>query len=364
VPGRIAFVPLLLSTSLAVAATAPAQPDITVDCSQPGASVRLDALLRAPGTPPGATIQLKGTCSGVFTTTATDLRLVGADPDAGIHGHLLARGPGELVLGRLKLSSSSGATQIGVVDASGPERSIGVFDCELDGAETGVQADGGARIRVRGSFIRASSYGVLALRHGSIHVEDSVVEGANQSGVSAFAGAAVQVTRSTIRDNWVGVWAENLATATLQDARVLGNDAAQLGLRDRSQAVLVGTTLGTAGTVSLGAFLEGASGLTVSTGTEVFGDVFARTGSSVWLEGGELHTSVVLQDFSHLRAVEATIEGTVQCESGADAVCGPGAVATTTGCPSAPANCSADTRGTRTPLPDLSLDRGRELREP
>jgi hypothetical protein len=320
----------------------------------------LQAALRRAG--PGHTDRVIGTCQGVFYTTGELVELVGRSPAESriANSALPVFGPGQMILRNLALVSSGRG-----LDVEGPGRLVSVEDCEIADNIEGILVERDARLVVRRSRVHSNTYGIMA--GGDVSV--FVIEGSlrdNSMGVYLGDKSRLELQNTELRGNDVGVLAQTLCSVVVSGTTFLDNGDAHIGVTDRSTVELADSIVGQPGDptgVSLGADIDSRIGIYFQAPGTIYGPLYALQGSKLTVQGATLHDGVKLQDFSWAKLTDATVLGTVLCQTGSDTICAENSSAAVSGCGPVSASCSgAPAPSLETPrfLKAPSLDHGKK----
>jgi len=262
--------------------------ELTVDCSQEGASISAALAQQADK----LIVSIAGTCVERVTIGRDDVTLQGVGTDPTIMA----------------------APDVGVaVDISGAQRVI-LRDLSLTGAgvaRTVLRANNGASVDAQNLRITGGSIGLDVGGNALVHVTDSEIANNNFIGVNVGSGASATVLKSSIVDNggwglWVEVGVAQMFESTVARHRNAGlvafDSLAQFGLctlEDNGQGIvafLSHVDLGRSVMTGNGIELGGGSSAFVSDeisiqsnngGIRVYGGSHLALGGSVTIDGGQ-----------------------------------------------------------------------------
>jgi hypothetical protein len=231
----------------------------------------------------------------------------------------------------------------------GPGRAVVVESCEIMGNFDAVVVESGTSLYLYNSQVRSNEGGING-EDVRVFVTDGAIS-ENYGGVFLNGYSTLDLQHVEVRGNHSGgVFAQTLSTVTAANTTFLDNGRAHVSLVDRSAFTVRASNVGQPGDATgLSIFAGDGSRATIvfdelSPGI-VYGKVHAAGGSNVVVQGGTLHDGADLEDFSWAKLTDATVEGTISCQTGSDAICAGNASATVSGCGPVSSSC------TGTPVP-------------
>lgn len=297
-----------------------------------------------------ARINVIGTCVGTFFTKGDGIEIVGRSPAesriraiGSTSNALFVNGPGQLNVRNLAFVDSGFGLRI-----DGPGRTVVVEGCEITGNADGVLAWQGATLVLRDSRVRSNDLLGVSVDNARVFVSGGAISD-NGTGVYLNGNGTLELQNAELRGNHsMGVQAQTLSTVTASHTTFLDNGEGHAGLVDRSALIVVDSTFGQPGDATgLSIFAGDDSRATIEFRSPgiVYGRVRAIGGSNVVLQGGTLHDGASLEEFSWAKVTDATVEDTILCQSGSDAICAGSTSASVYGCGPVSSSC------TGTPVP-------------
>lgn len=325
---------LVLAVVFAIPAIAGGPIEIPVDCDK-GESLQraLDKLDRHGG----GRILLSGTCrASARVFSEAFIEIVGESAqstsiESGPAPAVYAFGAGWLEVRNVRLAGGNGAW------AAGPNRAVVVSECEVEADWSGIVADSGAVVLVENSTVSGQS--------NAVYVSDAsaIVDGGRLHD-STFAarlfGGKLVLDEVEVTDNGIGVFAHDRSEVSVQSCALARNGQGHLGAVTDSRLVLYNSEVGGHGDpTNLSIYVDRGSAAEVYNDdpqAEIWGPATIHDDSFISIEGAMLHGSIALRGFSRLLLDGRVLDGIVDCQSAADAWCGPTASAFTSGCGSIP----------------------------
>jgi hypothetical protein len=347
--GRRLFASLFLVTGIGLAGTAGTE-TVVVDCDLGDnlAKALSDAEAGGPNQ-----IWIRGTCIGNFTIDASRVDLRGQGPGRSeivseeLQTALLITGPSGVTLRDLTIRDGS----IGV-RVTGHDARVSILFSDISADDIAVWVGNASHAFLNGVDLHHAGVGLLIDEHSSGTLFFATSRDHSMSGATVYDHSSLHVTNSEISGNGqVGLSVEQVSTLTVHESNLKNNGELHAYANDRSELhIYAETTIGDVGDPTEYALgVNKMSQLQVNDGITIHGDVFGSNSSYFSLAAAELRGSVHLDGFSNCRILNSEIDGTVHCDSGADAACDAGAVALTEGCPSAEPICGAASSGRVSP---------------
>jgi len=324
---------LLLVIVFAAPSVSAGLPEFSVDCDKGESLQRVLNELERVG---GGRVLVSGTCYGARVVSPSVIQIIGESPqttslNSGPGAAVYAYGEGWLEVANVRLAGGDGLL------ATGPNRSVVVSNCEIEAGWSGIRADQGAGVSVVDSTVSGQMNAIVAW-YSSVFVEGSRLH--DSTFAARLFDARLVLNGVEVLDNEIGVFAEDRSQVSVAEGRFARNGQGHLGAIRDSRLSIYNAEVGAHGDpTNLSIYADRGSSVEVyydDLQSEIWGPATIFNDSYISIEGAMLHGSIALRSFSRLLLDGRVLDGIVDCQSAADAVCGHTASAFTRGCGSIP----------------------------
>jgi hypothetical protein len=326
---------VLLAIVFTVPLVAGGLPELSVDCDN---GELLQKALDELATLGGGRVLVSGACYGARVVSPGIIQIIGESPQttsltSGAGPAVYAFGDGWLEVANVRMTAGDG------VWATGTGRSVVVRGCEIEADWSGIRVESGAGFSLVDSTVSGQANAIIAW-HSSVFVENSRLH--DSTFAARLFDAKLVLNGTEVLDNEIGVFAEERSQVSVYEGRFANNGQGHMGANRDSRIELYNSDVGAHGDpTNLSLYVDRGSAVEVYNDdlqSEIWGSATILNDSYISIQGAMLHGSVALRSFSRLMLDGGVLDGIVDCQSAADAWCGPTASAFTHGCGSIPAD--------------------------
>lgn len=345
----VALAALLLTTAPGFAETVGSQ-TVTVDCDAGDSLAK--ALAEADRGGPSH-IRVLGTCRGSFLVESAGIQLFGIGPGKSViegtefDPAIQVTATERVVIRDLEIRD--GAVGVRVL---GPHSDVAVLRSRIGARNVCVWVSGTSEAYLNEVELLESELGLIVDDHSTGRLIDSVSSDHSVAGGTANTYSTLFVLGSEITGNGeFGLSGQRVTTVTISESTMADNGEIHAYADDRSVLHLWSnvTVGGEDDPTEFALSVDDMSKLQINHNVTVYGAIHGSRSSLVTIATSAVHGSALLYGFANLMISGSEFDGTVTCQTGADAVCSGGAVVGTEGCPSAPPGCGTPPAGATQP---------------